>query len=102
MLCAFVEGAGATSECLLLPVSGASQELRHVVCILLRPGARRLSFRLLLPVHIHAAAELSRQPRDESASILSARTTHLYRRQYCPLLVYQGDRSSWKVMENHC
>ena len=77
-----VQGSGSTQECLLLPVSRTSQELRHVIRVLLWPGARRLPVCILLSLHLHTATELPRQPRDERTCVLSAWTAHFHRCQY--------------------
>lgn len=66
-------------------MSWSSEELRHVVCILLRSGRRRLSVCLLLPVLVHAPAELSRRPREQKLRVPSARTT----------LPYGGKLATW-------
>ena len=70
-----LQGAPAAEARLLLQVSGAPEELRAVVRVQLRPRVGRLPVRVLLPVLVHATAELPRPDRATQPAARPARTT---------------------------
>ena len=82
-----LQDAYHTKARVLLPLSRSSQELRHVIRVLVRSRERRLPVRLLLPVFLHPAAELPRQPRKKEHGLFPTGTT-LSQRCKCRLRLF--------------